>query len=267
MSMIDSTADADFAAPSSVEAEAPNLGNAASYSRVAIILHWIIAFFIFGQIGLGWSLGGLANGPARGAMIQLHKSIGITILLLSLVRLAWRLAHPAPPQVSMPRWQRTAAGAVHWSFYVLMIGLPLTGWIMVSASKVASPIVLFGLVPWPAIPGIADLEPSSRAAWHAFGRNGHAILAFSAIALIVLHLGAVAKHQILDRDRVFARMAPGARPGWKEKRLWLAFACALIVAALGLNFVSISRPGDHGPPTAKAAQVTPSAGSARADSH
>jgi hypothetical protein len=157
----------------------------------------------------------------------------------------------------MPRWQRAAAGAVHWSFYVIMIGLPLTGWIMVSASNVASPIVLYGLVPWPAVPGIADLQPASKAAWHAFGQNGHGILALSATALILLHLGAVAKHQFRDRDRVFARMAPGARPGWKEARLWLAFACALIVAVVGFNFVSISRAGDHRPP-AQAGQVPPS---------
>jgi hypothetical protein len=140
-----------------------------------------------------------------------------------------------------------AAAAVHWGFYVIMIGLPLTGWIMVSASNVASPIVLYGLVPWPAVPGLADLDPASKAMWHAFGQNGHGILALSAIVLIALHLGAAAKHQLLDRDTVLARMAPGARPGWKEQRLWLAYACALIVAAVGFNFVSISRAGSHGP--------------------
>jgi hypothetical protein len=147
----------------------------------------------------------------------------------------------------MPRWQHLAAAAVHWGFYVIMIALPLTGWIMVSASNVASPIVLYGVVPWPAVPGLADLDPASKTMWHAFGQNGHGILAVSAIVLIALHLGAAAKHQLLDRDTVLARMAPGARPGWKEQRLWLAFACALIVAAVGFNFVSISRAGSHGP--------------------
>jgi cytochrome b561 len=251
MTLVESMADAGPAAPLSAEAEAPILRNEESFSRVAILLHWIIAFFIFGQIGLGWSLGGLPPSPARGAMIQLHKSIGITILLLSFARLGWRLANSPPPppspEYSMPRWQHLAAAAVHWGFYVIMIGLPLTGWIMVSASNVASPIVLYGLVPWPAVPGLADLDPASKAMWHAFGQNGHGILALSAIVLIALHLGAAAKHQLLDRDTVLARMAPGARPGWKEQRLWLAFACALIVAAVGFNFVSISRAGSHGP--------------------
>jgi cytochrome b561 len=262
-SPIDTTADFGLAAPSSAAERVSSPEGGASYTRVAIALHWIIAFFILGQIGLGWSLGTLPMGPARGAMVQLHKSIGITILLLSLARLAWRVARPAPPQLPMPHWQREAAALVHWSFYGLMIGLPLTGWIMVSASTVARPTILYGLVPWPAVPFIGELEPASKAAWHALGENGHAFLALSAIALILLHLGAVAKHQLLDRDRVFARMAPGAQPGWKEKWLWLALTCALLAALVGRSYASLSRAGDRASLSAPAGQLPPSTAEAK----
>ncbi|QNQ09672.1 cytochrome b/b6 domain-containing protein [Sphingomonas alpina] len=209
------------------------LSGARSYTRVAIALHWIIALCLLGQIALGWGLNDVPDGPARYAAFQLHKSIGISILLLSVARLAWRLLHPAPPGEPMPRWQRLASGVVHWGLYAIMIGLPATGWIMVSTSKLAIPTRLFGLVPWPSIPGLSNLEPATRAIWNSFGSNGHAVLVYVTIALLVLHLGAVLKHQLIDRDRVFARMAPGALPGWKEPRFWGLAALALIAVLIG----------------------------------
>lgn len=253
--MVDSLADAAPAVPPSIEAAAPNPAAQTSYARVAIVLHWLIALLLLAQIGLGFSLSGLPPSPARGAVIGLHKSIGITILLLSLLRLGWRLTHKPPPHLPMPHWQGIAAATVHWGFYVVTIGLPLTGWIMVSSSPIAMPTVLYGLVPWPAVPGLAELAPSAKAAVNAFGKGGHVFLAFSTVALLLLHLGAVAKHQFLDRDRTFARMAPGARPGWKEKWLWLAFALAVIAAVAGRNYASTLPAGRGGPPPAKAGQA------------
>jgi cytochrome b561 len=258
MKMVDEMAGAGAAAPAGNGAAAiPAPGGGASYPRVAVTLHWLIALLIIGQIGLGFSLDGLSPSPARGAVIGLHKSIGITILLLSLVRLGWRLTHKPPPHVPMPLWQGIASAVVHWSFYVIMIAMPLTGWIMVSSTPVAMPTVLYGLVPWPAVPGLAELAPSAKAAVNAFGKSGHVFLAFSAVTLLLLHLGAVAKHQFIDRDGSFAHMAPGARPGWKEKRLWLALACVVIVAMLGRNYASMLPAGRQGPP-AKTGQMSPS---------
>jgi cytochrome b561/polyisoprenoid-binding protein YceI len=214
---------------------------ATSYTRVAIALHWIIALCLLGQIALGWRLHDVPDGPARYAAFQLHKSIGISILLLSVARLAWRLLHPAPPEESMPRWQRLASGVVHWGLYLIMIGLPLTGWIMVSTSKLPIPTRLFGVVPWPAVPGLSHLEPATRAIWNSFGNTGHAALVYLTIALLVLHVGAVLKHQFIDKDKVFARMAPGALPGWKEPRFWGLAALALAAALIGSSLARVGK--------------------------
>src|SRR5215470_17346464 len=111
------------------------------YTSVAIVLHWTIAVMILGMIAAGWwmtrgeGLSAAAPGTVRFAVFQLHKSFGITILLLSLARLAWRLFNPPPPDPpSLSVWEKTAALAVHWAFYGLMIVLPLTGWAVVSSS-------------------------------------------------------------------------------------------------------------------------------------
>lgn len=219
------------------------LPGAMSYSRVAIALHWIIALCILGQIALGWQLHDVPDGPARYGAFQLHKSIGISILLLSVGRLAWRFLHPAPPEETMPRWQRIASAGVHWGLYAIMIGLPVTGWIMVSTSKLPIPTRLFGVVPWPAIPGLSNLEPANKAFWNSFSNGGHTALAYITVALLALHLGAVLKHQLIDKDRVFARMAPGALPGWKEPRFWVLTALALAATLVGASVVGAG--GEH----------------------
>jgi cytochrome b561/polyisoprenoid-binding protein YceI len=193
------------------------------YTTVAIVLHWLIAAAIIFQIILGWRAGDAPKGPSAFAMIQLHKSIGITILLLSLARLAWRLTHRPPPHAAdQPRWQTIASHAVHWGFYVIMIGLPLTGWIMVSASRLNIPTVLYGTIPWPHLPFLPELPADAKAVWRTVGDTGHGVLVKLTYVLLLLHLGAVAKHQILDRDQTFGHMAPGAKAGWKEPRAWLA---------------------------------------------
>lgn len=203
------------------------------YSTVAIILHWLIAAALIFQVILGWRAGDGPKGAQTFALFQLHKSIGITILLLSLARLAWRLTHRAPPApTGQPRWEKLAAHAVHAGFYVIMIGLPLTGWIIVSTSRINIPTILFGAVPWPHLPGLPELAAGAKQAWNDFGHTGHGLLVKFTYLLLALHLGAVAKHQILDRDAVFGHMAAGARPGIKEPRLWLAAAgFAAVVAA------------------------------------
>jgi len=208
-------------------------GRPPRYTTVAVILHWLIAAAIVFQIILGWRMGDEPKGPATYAIFQLHKSIGITILLLSLARLAWRLFHKPPPHpVNQPRWETIASQVVHVAFYVIMIGLPITGWIMVSASKLDIPTLLYGAIPWPHIPGLPELAAGPKHAWHEAGEVGHGLLVKLTYGLLALHLGAVAKHQILDRDEVLGHMAPGARPGWLEPRAWLA-ALALVAVVVG----------------------------------
>uniref|UniRef100_B0T0V9 YceI family protein n=1 Tax=Caulobacter sp. (strain K31) TaxID=366602 RepID=B0T0V9_CAUSK len=204
------------------------------YTTVAIILHWLIAAAIIFQIILGWRMGDEAKGPATYAIFQLHKSIGVTILLLSLARLAWRLFHKPPPHpVDQPRWETIASRVVHVGFYVIMIGLPVTGWIMVSASKLTIPTVLYGAIPWPHLPFLPELAAGPKHVWYEIGEIGHGVLVKTTYLLLALHLGAVAKHQILDRDEVLAHMTPGAKPGWREPRAWLAAAGLIAVVAAG----------------------------------
>jgi cytochrome b561/polyisoprenoid-binding protein YceI len=204
------------------------------YTLVAVAFHWVIAAAIVIQILLGLRMGS-GHSATTYALFQLHKSIGLTILVLSLGRLAWRLANAAPPAPpGQPRWERIASHVVHWGFYVAMIGLPLTGWLIVSSSRTNIPTILYGLIPWPHVPGVAELPATSKHLVNQASSTSHQLLVKLVYALLALHLGAVAKHQLLDRDEVFAHMAVGARPGWREPRLWLAAAGLVAVVAFGL---------------------------------
>src|SRR3546814_18696475 len=122
------------------------------YSYTAITLHWLIALLLAFQIALGWALEG-NNGPELFARYQLHKSIGITILLLSLARLAVRLVRPRQPASDGPDWQRMFAGIVHWLFYLVIILGTVTVWLLVSTARVQVPTLLDGRVPCPTLPG------------------------------------------------------------------------------------------------------------------
>ncbi|MFA6605555.1 MAG: cytochrome b/b6 domain-containing protein [Sphingomonas sp.] len=133
------------------------------YSAIAILLHWAIAALILANLLLGWRMGYL-KGLAQFDMFQLHKSIGITVLLLSVARLGWRMLNPPPPLlISMKTWERRAAGTTHWLFYGLMIGMPLTGWAMVSVSAYNIPTLLWKTVPWPHIGFLHTLDAAGKA--------------------------------------------------------------------------------------------------------
>jgi cytochrome b561/polyisoprenoid-binding protein YceI len=172
------------------------------YSLGAIVLHWLIAAALAFQIVFAESLEG-PRGPDLFARFQLHKSIGITILLLSLVRLGWRFIAPRPAPVPGPRWAMTLSGLVHFGFYVVMIGAPLTGWILVSTSNVKVDTLLFGSIPWPHLPVPKALgEPAEEL---------HELLANVGIALLVLHVAGALRHQYLLGTPILARMLPGGQ--------------------------------------------------------
>jgi polyisoprenoid-binding protein YceI len=122
------------------------------------------------------------------------------------------------------------------AFYVIMIGLPITGWIMVSASQLAIPTLLYGTVPWPHLPFLPELAAGPKHLWHEIGETGHGLLVKLTYGLLALHLGAVAKHQILDRDEVLGHMAPGAKPGWLEPRAWIAAVGVIAVIVAGYAY-------------------------------
>jgi cytochrome b561/polyisoprenoid-binding protein YceI len=215
------------------------------YTTVAIALHWLIAAALVFQIILGWRFAGAPRSLTVFALFQLHKSVGITILVLTLARIAWRLGHRAPPPpAGQPGWERVASRTVHIGFYVILIGLPLTGWVIVSASKLNIPTLLYGTVPWPHLPFIAHSAAAPKHAWESGGKIGHQLLVKATYVLLALHLGAVAKHQLLDRDEVFGHMAPGAVPGWREPRAWIAAAvfAAIVVSAYAYAPVARTRP-------------------------
>lgn len=230
------------------------------YSTVAIVLHWLIAAAIIFQVILAWRMDG--RTPQGFALIQLHKSVGISILLLSLARLGWRLTHRPPPMpAGLATWERWLARIAHVGLYVIMIGLPITGWIMVSTSRIQVPTLLFGTVPWPHFPGLAHLVGPAKTAWNSFGHTGHEVLAWGAYVLIALHVAGALKHQLFSRDEpVLAHMAPGAKPGrWLEPRLIAILLVALGVAAAAQTIrpaVSASKPLPP-PPAMEVVAVTP----------
>lgn len=208
-------------------------GRAARYSTVAIILHWVIAAAIVLQIVLVDRMEG--RSPQAFAIFQLHKSVGITVLLLSLARLAWRLANPPPPlPAEMSKWEKLAAQITHIGFYVVMIGMPITGWIIVSTSRIQIPTLLFGAVPWPHIPGLEHLTGDSRKLWHEIGETSHGLIIKGFYVLAALHVLGALKHQFTTTDGVLGRMAPGAKPGRKLEPALLAIAIGFgIVFAFG----------------------------------
>jgi len=200
------------------------------YTNVAIVLHWLIAAAIIFQMVLGWRLGDAPKGATTYALFQLHKSIGFTILLLALLRLAWRFFHPPPALPShMKVWEKTASHWVHMALYGIMIGLPLTGWIAVSTSKINIPTVLYGVVPVPHLPFLSQLAVPTKSMLNDVAGAGHGLLVLLTCLLLLLHIGAVLKHQVIVKDDVFARMAVGARAGITEPRLWFVGILGLLV--------------------------------------
>ncbi|WP_416879048.1 cytochrome b [Litorimonas sp.] len=176
------------------------------YSKTAIALHWTIAVLIIGLIIFGLLMTN-PNMPNRFVLYQLHKSFGIMVLILSIFRLIWRLLHTPPPlPEGMKKWEVAAAKFTHIAFYVIMIGMPLLGWAMVSASPLPIPTELFWTIPWPDIPFIPESEELEDTFQFLHGNIGKLT-----IGLIVLHFGAAMKHHFVNKDNVFVRMFPWAR--------------------------------------------------------
>jgi cytochrome b561 len=178
------------------------------YSRVAIALHWMMAIGIFGLAILGLVMTHVALPPIRTfELYQLHKSIGITVLLAAFLRLSWRLAH-RPPELpaAMPRRERVAAGGSHLLLYLFLFALPVSGWALVSASPLDIPTVLYGLLPWPHLPFFAHL--TDKAPVEAVLKRVHACGAWSLIGLTAVHAAAALRHHFILRDDVLTRMLP-----------------------------------------------------------
>ncbi|MCE4225838.1 cytochrome b [Methylobacterium sp. C25] len=182
--------------------------SARRYSLVAIVLHWASALGVLALVGIGLTMAHAGLTPVRQFQLyQWHKSVGITVLGLTVLRLAWRLFQKPPAYpAAMPVRERRAASAAHGALYLLLGELPLTGWAVVSLSPFNIPTVLYGLVPWPHLP-LAALVPDQALA-EAIVKRVHAYGAWLLIALLVLHVAAALRHHLILRDDVLRRMLP-----------------------------------------------------------
>ncbi len=176
------------------------------YGAVAIALHWLLALALLVMLGAGWYMTGLPFSPQRLKLYNWHKWLGIAVLVLAALRLAWRLAHrppalPAHVTTAMPPWQRRAHHGVQRLLYVLFLVVPLVGWAYSSAA--GFPVVFLGLLPLP------DLLPVNKPLAEAI-KPWHAVAAYSLAALAAVHIAAALKHHFVDRDGLLARMWPGA---------------------------------------------------------
>lgn len=172
----------------------------ARYTPTAIGLHWLVAIALIGTFALGLYMHELPLSPDKLRLYSWHKWAGVTIFLLVLLRIVWRLTHrpPAPP-AGMPAWQRHAADAVHVLLYVLMVAVPLSGWLMSSAKGFQT--VWFGVLPLP------DLLDKNKELGELLA-TVHKTLNLSMAGLVLAHAGAALKHHLIDRDEVLARMLP-----------------------------------------------------------
>jgi len=164
------------------------------YSKGAVALHWLIALALAGELALGFAMPKDASGFAE---YQLHKSIGVLILALTFLRLGWRWTHGRPsPVESGP--VRILTILVHRAFYVFMIGMPLTGWALVSSDPLNVPTILFGVLPLPHLP--------LGEAWNGLAHEAHEWLAWGGLALFALHVTGAIRHHLILQDDLLARM-------------------------------------------------------------
>jgi cytochrome b561 len=171
------------------------------YSRTAISLHWLIALLMICGFYLGWIMTDIPGfTPTKLKYVSWHKWIGVTVFVLALLRITWRVTHQAPSMPSaMPAWQKAAAHATHGLLYVLMLAIPLSGYMFSSAAGVQ--VVYLGVLPLPTLIG-----PDH--ALKAVLRTVHVLLNYTLLVLVVMHVLAALKHQFVERDGLLARMIP-----------------------------------------------------------
>lgn len=233
------------------------------YSSVAITLHWLIAIAIIGMIFGGWYMTDLPDGaPGQYFLYQMHKSIGITILLLTVARIIWRVMNPPPSlPADMNGLEKTASHLVHLGFYGLMILLPLTGWLYSSVSvKLDVPTVLYGVISWPDVPFVDSLKTENASGIVNFI---HGRLAWVALLLLALHVAGAIKHELSAEEGVLKRMLPGLfgkteKPAAPGRGAMTAFGSALgiLVVVAGASPV-LSVLGESGAPVSADAAFEP----------
>jgi len=233
------------------------------YTSVAITLHWVIALAILGMIFGGWYMTDLPDGaPGQYFLFQMHKSVGITILLLTIARIIWRVMNPPPTLPNdMNGLEKTASHLVHIGFYGLMILLPLTGWLYSSVSvKLDVPTVLYFAVSWPDVPFVEGLKTEAASGVVNFI---HSKLAWVTLALLALHVAGAVKHEISAEEGVLKRMLPGLfgkidKPAAPGRGALTAFGSALgVLAVVALTPPVVSALSGSGAPVSAEAAFEP----------
>lgn len=171
--------------------------NSDRYTAVSKTLHWLIALLAFTLLAMGkfWEV----EPGEPGSLYARHTSLGLLVLALMVVRLAWRLTHAVPAlPATTPGWQRAVARGMHHAFYILLIALPLSGWLMTSAEGEA--VNFFG-IPVPQLP-VAEASEDAL-------EESHELLGNVLLVLAGIHVLAGLKHHFVDRDNVLRRMLPG----------------------------------------------------------
>jgi cytochrome b561 len=172
------------------------------YGTTAKVFHWAIVALLVVQYSIGWLMPDLHRNMKPGVGMTFHISIGISILVLILLRLVWRLTHPVAPESSLSPWQRLSSEAAHWALYVLVLATTLSGWLFASFRGWSVPY--FYLVPMPML---ASENAAAGKAIDGF----HQAAEWTLLVLIVLHVAAALAHLFIYRDRIMQRMLPGQR--------------------------------------------------------
>jgi cytochrome b561 len=175
---------------------------APGYSGTAKMLHWLVVLLLIAQFIFAWTMPHIGRDTPVTTLISLHFTFGIAILAVAAVRLGWRMTHPAPPHTpDIPRWQIGLSHAVHWLLYLLLVVVPLLGWI--NASWRGMPVMMFGLELPPLVGARAE-------GWRWTG-DVHGLLSnYAMLGLVGLHVAGALYHQVVRRDGVLRRMLPGA---------------------------------------------------------
>lgn len=178
--------------------------SAERYGALPMLAHWLVVALIIAQYALASVAEDLPDGLEKLAVLSRHKSIGILVLLLALLRIGWKLANPGPrPPAGLPAWQLRAAAASHGLLYVLLVLQPLSGWMMSSAKNY--PVSFFG---WFGLPAL--VAPGEGA--YEFAHEAHEVLATLLLLVALVHAGAALYHHFWLKDGVLRRMLPGSPP-------------------------------------------------------
>ena len=182
----------------------PIKNHADRWGVVSLSIHWLTVIMVLSLVVVGFLMQELPNSPAKIQVYALHKSFGLTVLALTVLRLLWRLFAGVPqPAPGTPRWQQWASSATHGALYVILLAMPLSGWLYNSAS--GFPLKWFGLFALPRLSGYdADVK--------AFALGAHSTLFLALAAIVALHAAAALKHHYFDRDRTLVRMLPLIKP-------------------------------------------------------